>query len=271
MAFRIRTARRVARVLPLVAALLLGHPATGWADDADRQSALVQQSLMLSALIYDMRAHGFDAHFRYADQYQTRPEVEELRLYNQSLLLAKSSGRTEHFDGVAHFDRLPSSMRESTKKDLAQSEWNGICETSARFGAASFQLPISDPVNNREAFLLSATRLYVKGKQGAALFFANSFLDDDTAIERTSGDRDPVSCEDIWSLRNDTSLVTASNYKRAGRQCGGFHALAACVVKLEARVAELLPGAVAGGAAIDQSWRDEYLTDDGAFIPVLSP
>lgn len=256
-------------IMAVLALSLFGPCSTGWAQDASEAGVRNQQNVIIALWIHDTNTNGFDAHFRYGSQYQTKQEAEEVRNYNLSMVLAKSSQNTWFFDDNPYFERLPGDMGESVKKDFLEQDWDGICERAKTLSPDAFAQAINEP-KNAEVFLLTAARFYEKNPSMTAVALFTGFVDEDTAVEIGQGERPPLTCGDIWSLKTGLNLVKSAHRKRAGKACAKLRELTQCIVDMEKRVAELLPEAKAGGTTIHASWIDEYLDADGNFVTLIS-
>jgi hypothetical protein len=257
------------RILAGLALVAFGPPSAGYAQDISDAVTKNQQNVMIGLWIHDNAANGFDAHFRYGSQYQTRQEVEEIRDYNLSLLLAKSSQNTYFFDDNPYFERLPGDLGESVKKDFLEQDWEGICEKAKAVSTDAFAQPINEP-KNAEVFLLTAARFYQKNAPMTAVALNTGFVDEDTAVDIGTGERPPLTCEEVWSLKTGLNLVKSAHRRRANDACARFQELTQCMVDLEKRVAELLPAARESGATIENSWTEEYFDADGSFLALIS-
>lgn len=258
-----------AGIMAFLALSLFGLPLPGQAQDTSEAVVRNQQNVIIALWIHDTNTNGFDAHFRYGSQYQTRQEAEELRDYNLSLLLAKSSQNTWFFEDTPYFERLPGDMGETVKKEFLEQDWDGICERSKTLSPEAFAQPINEP-KNAEVFLLTAARFYEKNAPMTAVALFTGFVDEETSVEIGQGERPPLTCEDVWSLKTGLNLVKSSHRRRARDACAGLQQLTQCIVDMEKRVAELLPQARENGATIENSWIEEYFDADGNFVALIS-
>lgn len=257
------------RILAVLALLFFGLSSAGRAQDSSDVVVRNHQNVIIALWIHDTNTNGFDAHFRYGSQYQTKQEAEEVRNFNLSMILAKSSQNTWFFDDNPYFERLPGDMGESVKTDFLEQDWDGICERSKVLSADAFAQPINEP-KNAEVFLLTAARFYEKNAPMTAVALFTGFVDEETSIEIGQGERPPLTCEDVWSLKTGLNLVKSAHRRRARDACAGLQELTQCIVDMEKRVAELLPQAKENGVTIEKSWIEEYFDADGNFVALIS-